>query len=47
MVALHNDEPAFRRSTVPSFSNWRLLLALGVTASFWLVALAGAARMLA
>lgn len=47
MVALHNNEATFQRSQASSVSNWRLMLALTVTTSFWVVALAGAARMLA
>lgn len=47
VVALHNNEATFRRSQASAVSNWRLMLALAVTTSFWIVALAGAARMLA
>ena len=47
VVALHNNEATFQRAQPAVVSNWRLMLALGVTATFWIAALAGAARMLA
>ena len=47
VFALHNDEATFRRVPASVVSNWRLVLALVSTASFWVIALVGAARMLA
>ena len=47
VVALHNNETTFQRPQALVVSNWRLMLALGVTATFWIAALAGAVRMLA